>query len=253
MAAERSPERRDSRDSIVTDAIRQTWPTASEESLARLIHGASLREELHGTIVREAERPSPVALVVHGTVVAYWSAPDGRILYGGLFGRGQLWGLPSLNGGASVVGIDAVTTVSVITWRSELVRAIAEVDAAFALALLDRALFAIQALNRMNKLRSFTTAGARLAGLLLEYEALCFGPNAPLVARRHLAAMAGVTPEMASRILRRWEAASIVRRARPSGLELLDREALRAQAEPLAAFPRLDPTSRGAWAAPEAP
>jgi hypothetical protein len=79
---------------------------------------------------------------------------------------------------------------------------------------------------------------------LLQYEAFCFSTDAPLVARGQLAALAGVTPQMVSRILRKWEAAGIVRRVGASGLELLDRAALEAAAAPLADFPAPYPTSR---------
>jgi hypothetical protein len=43
---------------------------------------------------------------------------------------------------------------------------------------------------------------------------------------------------MVSRILRKWEAAAIVRRVGASGLELLDRAGLEAEAAPLDDFPR---------------
>ena len=72
--------------------------------------------------------------------------------------------------------------------------------------------------------------------MLLENEAYCFG-DAPLVPRGQLAALAGVTPQMVSRIFRKWEAASVVRRLGASGLELLDRVALEAEAAPLTGFP----------------
>jgi CRP-like cAMP-binding protein len=94
------------------------------------------------------------------------------------------------------------------------------------------------------QLRTFTTAASRLAGVLLEHEAFAFG-NAPFVARRQLPALAGVTPQMVTRILRRWEAAGIVRRVGVSGLELMNRGALQAEAAPLADFPA---PSRGAAA-----
>jgi hypothetical protein len=89
-----------------------------------------------------------------------------------------------------------------------------------------------------------------LAGVLLHYEAFCFG-DAPLVARGQLSALAGVTPQMVSRIFRNWEAASIVRRVGSSGLELLDRNALEAEAAPLDDFPVPEPPGRPASASPK--
>jgi CRP-like cAMP-binding protein len=238
------------KESVAAEPIRQTWPMGSTETIARLIRAASVVEREPGNLIMEAERPSRVALVLSGTVVATWTAPDGRIVYAGLYGPGQFMGLATLSGAPNVVGIDALTPVAILTWPSDDFRAIAESDPALALDLLDRSIYAIQALNRLNKLRTFTSAASRLAGLLVAYEAFCFSKDAPLVARRHLAAMAGVSPEMVSRILREWEAAGLVRRIRTSGLELLDRRSLAAQAAPLADFPLPDPTTPGAWSMP---
>jgi CRP-like cAMP-binding protein len=116
--------------------------------------------------------------------------------------------------------------------------------------LLERSIYAIQLLNYLMQQRVFTTAASRLAGVLLENEAYCFG-SAPLLARGRLSNLAGVTPQMVSRIFRKWEAAGIVRRVGTSGLELRDRVALEAEAAPLEDFPVPDPTGRGAPRAPQ--
>jgi Crp-like helix-turn-helix protein len=55
--------------------------------------------------------------------------------------------------------------------------------------------------------------------------------------RWQLSALAGVTPRMVSTILRSWESAGIVRRLGKSGLEILDRRALEAEAPSVADFP----------------
>jgi CRP-like cAMP-binding protein len=243
-----TPDRR--ADSIVTDVIALTWPMASAQSAARLIRAARVIERAHGTVIPEAERPSRVALVLHGTVAATWSAPDGRTMYAGLYGPGQFIGLGTLSGAPVTVGIDALTPVTIIVWRSGEFRNVVDSDPALALDFLDRGVYAIHALNRLIKLRTFTTAASRLAGLLLQYEAFCFSREAPLVPRRHFAPLAGVTPQMVARILRTWEAAGVIRRVGVSGIELLDRSALEAKASPLSDFPAPDPTMPGAWAAP---
>ncbi len=59
--------------------------------------------------------------------------------------------------------------------------------------------------------------------------------------RGQLANLAGVSPQMVSRIFRKWEARAIVRRLGVSGLELIDRVALAAEAAPLQGFPAPDP------------
>jgi CRP-like cAMP-binding protein len=167
-----------------------------------------------------------------------------------LYGRGQLIGLGTLSGASITVGINALTPVTILVWRSGEFRNVVDSDPALALDVLDRSVYAIQALNRLIKLRTFTTAPSRLAGLLLQYEAFCFSKDAPLLPRRHFAPMAGVTPQMVTRILRTWEAAAVIRRVGMSGLLLLDRSALEAEAAPLLEFPAPDPTIPGAWADP---
>ncbi len=237
-------------DSTMPGVIEQTWPMASAQSIARLVRAAWVVECAHGTIMPEAELPSRVALVLRGTVVATWSAPDGRIVYAGLYGPGQFFGLGTLSGASLTVGMDALTEVAILAWSSDEFRNVVDSDPALALDLLDRTVYAIHALTRLHKLRTFTTATSRLAGLLLQYEAFCFSKEAPLVPRSHLPHMAGVTPRMARRILREWEASAVIRRVGVSGLELLDRSALEAEASPLSEFPSPDPTMPGAWTAP---
>ena len=94
----------------------------------------------------------------------------------------------------------------------------------------------IHALNRLMQLRTFTTAAGRLAAVLLQYEAVCFGER-PTVPRGQLSALAGVTPQMVGRIIRRRESEGILRRIGSTGLELLDRSGLEAHAPPATEFP----------------
>ena len=202
----------------------------STDTVARLVRASSLIERSEGTLMAEAERPSRVLLVLSGTVVATWSAPDGRIVHVGLWGPGQFIGLMTLSGGTMTTEVDALTRVTILTWPSQEFRAITDSDLAVSLDLLDRAVFAIQLLSHLIQRRTFTTAASRLAGLLLQYETVIFSRDSPLVARGQLSALAGVTPQMVGRILRKWEGAGIVRRIRGSGLELLDRVALEAEA-----------------------
>jgi CRP-like cAMP-binding protein len=232
-------------ESVAVEAITRTWPMASPATTARLVHTATVVEMASGTLVAQGERPSRVALVVSGTFVGTWTAPDGRIadgaiVHASLAGPGQFIGVTTLRGASVISGIDAVTPVTMLTWLSDEFRTISESDLGVTLELLGRCIYAIQILNHLMQLRTFTTAASRLAGMLLQYEALCFG-DAPVMARGQLSALAGVTPQMVSRIFRKWEAAGIVRRVGTSGLELRDRAALEAVAAPLGAFPVPDP------------
>jgi CRP-like cAMP-binding protein len=220
---------------------------ASADTVARLVRAGTLVENVRGTLLTQGERPSRAALVLSGTYVGTWIAPDGRIANGGIIQTsltepGQLVGVTTLRGAAVISGIEAVTPVTMVRWRSDEFRAITESDQAMLIELLDRCIYAVQLLNYLMQLRTFATSSSRLAGVLLQQEAVFFG-DAPPVARGQLAAIAGVTPQMVSRIFRKWEAAAIVRRIGASGLELLDRTALQAQAAPLADFPAPDRTS----------
>jgi CRP-like cAMP-binding protein len=218
---------------------------ASTETFGRLVRAATVVESARGILLAQGERPSRVALIVSGTYVGIWTAPDGRIASGGivharLSDPGQFVGVATLRGAPIISGIDAVTPVTMITWLSDEFRDITGSDLGVSLELLGRSIYAIRLLNYLIHLRTFATSASRLAGFLLENEAVCFG-EAPPVARGQLSAMAGVTPQMVSRILRKWESAAIVRRIGPSGLELQDRVALEAEAAPLKDFPAPDP------------
>ena len=232
------------------EAIRRAWPMASPQTIDELVRAASVVRSGKAPLMTEAERPSRVGLVLTGTVVATWGAPDGRVLFAGIYGPGQVMGLTTLSGGTITVGIDPLTPTAVLTWDSRRFRSIADADPAMTANLLDRAVFATHALNHQIKIRVFTTASSRLAGLLIKYERLCFSESTPLVPRAQLGALAGVTVRRVSKILRDWEAAGIVARVGASGLVLLDREALAAEAAPLADFPPPDPTAPGAWVEP---
>ena len=218
---------------------------ASPDTVARLVRAGSFVEDARGTILEQAERPSRVALVLSGTFVGTWTAPDGRVADGGIVqaemsGPGQFLGVTTLRGAPIISGIDAVTPVTMLTWPSDAFRTITDSDLEVTRELLERSIYSIEVLNHLMQLRTFTPSTARLAGVLVRYEALCFG-DAPPMARAQLSDLASVTPQMVSRILRKWEAAAIVRRVGPTGLELLDRVALEAEAAPLADFPVPNP------------
>jgi CRP-like cAMP-binding protein len=218
---------------------------ASPETVARLARTSSIVENASGTVLAQGEHPSRVALVLSGTFVGTWTAPDGRVADGGIVhasmsAPGHFVGVTTLTGGTIISGIEAITPITMLTWPSGDFRAITDTDLGVSLELLDHSIYAIQMLNHLTLLRTFTTAASRLAGVLVRYEAFCFG-DAPLMARKQLPALAGVSPQMVGRILRKWEAAGIVRRVGSPGLELYDRAALEAEAAPLEGFPVPDP------------
>jgi CRP-like cAMP-binding protein len=202
-----------------------------------------------GPVYTEAESPARIAIVLSGTVVATWESPDGRTMFAGVYGPGQFMGAATLAGGPTTVGIQALTPNRLLEWRSADFRAIAALDIAFLADLLTRTVFAIQALNHLIKVRVFTTARARLAALLLEHEQLVFSRR-PMLPMSQLAALAGVTPRMVSRIIHDWEGEKVLRRSGQVGLVLLDRARLIAEAAPLDLIEAPDPSSPGAWSSP---
>jgi CRP-like cAMP-binding protein len=244
-ATERQPANDDASDDAIgrtfVEAIRRAWPLASPETIDELSQTASIVRTLPSTLISEGERPGRIVLVLEGHVVATWNAPDGRTVFAGLEGPGQYLGIATLAGSPMSVGIDAVTAVTLLTWDSRRFRHIAAADPAMIGQLLDRAVFAVHGLTHLGKVRTFTTARARLAGLLIQHEQLCFSNHAAPIPRSQLGALAGVTPRMVSRIVRDWEKAGIVRRVGASGLVLLDRAGLATEAAPLADFPAPSP------------
>jgi hypothetical protein len=129
------------------EAIWRSWPMASPETVGRLVRLGSVVERTGGTLMTEGERPSRVALVLSGTVVSTWSAPDGRVAYAGLFGPGQLIGLTTLTGASIASGVGAVTRVAILFWPSREFRAVTDTDLAVSLALLDRCVYVIRLVN----------------------------------------------------------------------------------------------------------
>ena len=222
------------------EAIRGAWPQLSDKTIAGLTQAASVVRSEPGPLMSEAELPSHVALVLDGTLVAIWNSPDGRRAWSGLIGPREFFGLSTLGGWPIPGDIDALTDVTLISWVSKEFREIALSDRQMTVDLLDRSIYAIQNAIYGLKMSTFTTARSRLAGLLLRYEAYCFG-DPPLVSRGHLGDLAAVSVRMVSSIMRQWEASGIIRRVGSSGLVLLDRAALEARAAPFNEFPPPDP------------
>jgi hypothetical protein len=142
--------------------------------------------------------------------------------------------------GARAIAADAVGRrwATILTWSSREFRAITDSDLAVALDLLEQSIYAIHLLNHGIQLRTFTTAATRLAGvfigkrgsLLLEGDA-ARGARPTLGSRRRHAADGEPDP---AQVGSRGDRAS----SWASGLELLDRAGLEAEAAPLDDFRR---------------
>jgi CRP/FNR family cyclic AMP-dependent transcriptional regulator len=256
MSAEQKPwasqHTNDLSEPAAAEAIRRAWPMASRQTVEDLARSALVVRALPSQLIAEGEWPARVALVLKGNVAATWDAPDGRTELVGLWGPGQFLGIATLAGGPMTVGIDALTPVTLLSWDSRQFRSIAAADLAMIDDLLDRAVFAVHLLTHLGKVRAFTTARSRLAGLLIKYEALCFSNTSPVIPRTQLGALTGVSPRMVNKILRTWEVAGTIERVGASGLVLLDRDALIAEAAPFADFPAPNPTEPGFRSEPTA-
>jgi CRP-like cAMP-binding protein len=169
----RGPSRR--ADAIAAEAVKRTWPMASTAMADQLAGAASVIEDARGALLTQGERPSRVALVLNGIFVGTWIAADGRVAEGLIVevdasGPGLFVGVSTLTGAPIISGIDALTPVTMLVWPSQEFRSIGDSDLNLTLDMLERSVAAIQNLNHLMQLRTFTTAASRLASVLLRYE-----------------------------------------------------------------------------------
>ena len=119
--------------------------------------------------------------------------------------------------------LDSVT----LEWPVERIRALAAIDGAFALDLLNLAIELAAALTaELEELRS-VSAETRLARILIRYPDLLFDAERPRLRRGTIATLMGTSREMMERCLRALESERIIERTGSHGLILLDTEALR--------------------------
>jgi CRP-like cAMP-binding protein len=182
-----------------------------------------------------------MSLVLDGHVAVVQSAPDGRMAFLGVWGRGTLVGIMTVNGEADTVATEVLDYALFASWPAERVRQIAKRDPGMMLDIVDLLVYGVRLSLRLLEQQRFATASARLASFLLRHEDLVFSARRPRILRSQLAAAAGVSREMSGRILRRWERDEIIRRVGKARLVLVDRQRLvleAAGADGLAPMPR---------------
>jgi CRP-like cAMP-binding protein len=206
--------------------LRSVFPKASDRSLVRLSADHTRRELPPGAVLPTRSVDPEVALLLSGRIAVIQTAADGRVASLGVFGPGVMVGLSTLDGEAAQVGLDVLEPAVVATWPGRRLRAVAERDPGMLVDVVDHLVYGIRYALTMLEKRSFATASARLASILLRHEDLVFSPAGPGISRGQLAALVGVSREMTGRIIRRWIQAGIISRRGLSGLRLNDRQRL---------------------------
>ena len=179
--------------------------------------------------------------MLDGHVAVVQSAPDGRVAFLGVWGRGTLIGMLTLGGEADSVATEVLDSALFASWPAQRVREIARRDPGMMLDVVDLLVYGVRLSLLLLEQQRFATASARLASFLVRHEDLVFSGGRPRILRSQLAAAAGVSREMSGRILRRWERDEIIRRVGKARLVLVDRKRLvleAAGADGLAPMPR---------------
>jgi CRP-like cAMP-binding protein len=199
-------------------------PRAAERTRSRLAAAAATREARPGVIFRAGEAVDLCVLVLAGHAAMTMTSRDGRTALIRVVGAGEFVGLPN------PLGLEALDEVSLAVWPSVQFAEASGDDPAVWRDLVNVVAGRERDAVALLGLVTFETARARLALFLLRYEHLAFASERPPLSRSKLAGLAGVSAQMARRILRAWEDAGIMRRVGKGGLVLVDRGALGAQA-----------------------
>jgi CRP-like cAMP-binding protein len=215
---------------VLDEGLRSVFPHALAASRDRLADVAIRRDVGPGFLDGARSSEPEIMLVLEGHVAVVQRAPDGRVAILGLFGPGGLIGLATIDGVPQAIALEALDAVVLAAWPSLMVREVAERDPGMLLDVVDQLVTRVRGAMFLLERQTFATSSMRLASALLRNEALVFSMEQPRVARSQVAAFAGVSREMAGRILRRWERAGIIRRVGQSGLVLVDRQSLEGEA-----------------------
>jgi CRP/FNR family transcriptional regulator len=194
-------------------------------SLARLRRGA-MRMDLaeSAVVVRACDEPF-LALVVDGLLRFFLDGPDGRRKTSRYARAGQLAGSPSILGVPRPlpVGMQALTHTSLLLFEPATVRALADEDPAFAMALAgDLAAALWDTLDELGR-AAFGSVRERLSHHLIDL-ARPDRPGGPLVVRaqqQELADTIGSVREVVARVLRQLREDNLIA-IRHGGIVLLD-------------------------------
>jgi CRP-like cAMP-binding protein len=215
---------------LVAESLRTVFPRATSESIRRLLAIHTLRAFGPGFLDDTRSSGPEILLVLEGHLAVVQRIADGREAILGVYGPGGIAGLAMIDGVQQTAAFEALDDVVVAVWSSASVRDIAKADLGMLLDIVDLLVARVRGAMFLLERQTFTTASMRLASALLRNEALAFATARPRFVRSQLAALAGVSREMTGRIMRRWERAGIVRRVGPTGLVLVNRSRLEAEA-----------------------
>ena len=214
----------------VAESLRSVFPRSTSESIGRLLEIHTLRALGPGYLDDTRSSGPEILLVLDGHLAVVQRIADGREAILGVYGPGGIAGLAMIDGVQQTAVFEALDDVVLAVWSATLVRDIAKADLGMLLDIVDLLVARVRGAMFLLERQTFTTASMRLASALLRNEALAFATARPRFVRSQLASLAGVSREMTGRIMRRWERAGIVRRVGPTGLVLVNRSRLEAEA-----------------------
>ncbi len=214
----------------VAESLRTVFPHATSESILSLVESYALRTIGPGFLGDARSSRPEILLVLDGHLAVVQRISDGREAILGVYGPGGIAGLAMIDGVQQTAAFEALEDVVLAVWSTTSVRDIAKADLGMLLDMVDLLVARVRGAMFLLERQTFSTASMRLASALLRNEALVFSTERPRFVRSQLAALAGVSREMTGRIMRRWEQEGMVRRVGPTGLVLVSRSRLEAEA-----------------------
>jgi CRP-like cAMP-binding protein len=201
------------------------FPDMHEDSRDRLVAQAIVRPFRRGDILSRQGDPLDVTLILSGFVATRNMGVGGQSLTLGICGTGRLVGLSAVGGSSPApFEVAALTDGDAARWDGSFIRSVAEGDGNLILRLFDLKTQTVASLHQRLELLAFNDARQRLAMVILAYEML-LGADDPVISRREVASLIGVTREMLGHAIRDLEAKQAVKRSGHQIL-ILDRPTL---------------------------
>jgi CRP-like cAMP-binding protein len=201
------------------------FPDVHEETRDRLFALAIVRPFHRGDILSRQGDPLGVTLILSGLVATRNMGLSGQSLTLGICGTGRIIGLSAVRGSSPApFGVAALTDGYAAQWDGSLIRRVAERDGSLILRLFDLTTQNVASLQQRLEQVTFNDARQRLGMVILAYGPL-LSALGPVISRREVASLIGVTREMLGHAIRDLEAKKVIRRFGHQIL-ILDRPAL---------------------------
>lgn len=220
------------------------FPDVHTDTRDRLVAQAIVRPFRRGDILSRQGDPFGVTLILSGLIATRKMGLSGQSLTLGICGTGRLIGLSAVRGSSPApFDVAALSDGHAAMWDGSFIRGVAEEDGYLILRLFDLNAQTVACLHQRLELLAFNDARQRLAMVILAYGTL-LSADGPVISRREVASLIGVTREMLGHAIRDLEAKKAVRRLghqilildRPTLEEIADwSNAGRAQAQALSA------------------